>query len=174
MTTRQLFWGLVLQGSAWGLVQGALLGAIYGSLIPIGMRIQGRDYFDVVYLITGVALGGLMGGSVGLILGAIEGLWIGMLMRGARRVYPSNPSWRSRIGVAIWVYGVVGGLIGFALNYLVNIEMALCYPNRCSLDWGNYLIFIMLPALIAGWVAMNIRQRITHWYESQPPRLYPS
>lgn len=174
MTTRQLFWGTLSQGSAWGFVQGALWGGLYGSLAPIGMRIQGRDYLDLLYVAAGLALGGLMGGSIGLVLGAIEGLWIGVLIRVAPTVYSNNSAWHSRIKVATWIYGILGGLIGFTLNYLLNIEMALCYPYRCSLDWGNFLIFILAPALVAGWVATNIRQRVAHWYENQSPRFHPS
>lgn len=151
-------WGAVWRATAWGLLAGTVIGAIYGVAVGIG------------YLGTGSGIGILGfapgGATFGLIGGMLAGLADGIGIAAITAMSPPHPNgqarYLSRVRVTAAVFTLLTGalLVGFAAPYSLSL------PG---------IFFFDVPTPLAMAVSYAMAPRAVEWFlHAEPPAGSPS
>lgn len=143
MTKAYVFFGVWLRAIARGTLLGGLGGGIYGTFM---------------FPIVGTLYGAVLGGLAGLVLGILCGLFIGLIISIlGPSLKDADQYWIASTSSAIIT--VIGAIVVFRLMFR---EPLTPYGNGTELNF-RYLIFTLLPALIAGVTSACASRRVVAW-----------
>ena len=130
----------------WFSLLGLLLGGLYGLAIVL---IFIRDTDD---LLLGTYIGGFIGGIAGLFLGVTNGMITSFMV---------NKSTMTVHKLTKIYLGVMGlGFVVYAL-FMTGGDISQLPSSRN--DWEAYLIFFVVPVIIASGCAVWIARRMMRW-----------
>jgi hypothetical protein len=138
---------IIFRMTAWGLAGGAAGGAIYAVII---FAVTGSGLTCIAGII-GFLVGGVVGGSLGLLNGIVLGGFTRMELRSQMRF----AGYRALVCSESALLTGTGALFGF--------PWALSAPFELSDGW---IVYILIPALIAAVVAVVATARVVGWVEN--------
>jgi hypothetical protein len=142
-TKAYVFFGVWLRTIALGTLFGALGGGIYGTFM-----------YPVVATLFGIVLGG----AAGLILGILCGLFIGLIIAIlGTSLKDADQYWIASTSSAIIT--VIGAIVVFGLMFS---EPLTPDGNAGGLN-SRYLVYTLLPALIAGVISACASRGVVAW-----------
>jgi hypothetical protein len=144
ITKAYVFFGVWLRAIALGTLFGALGGGIYGTFM---------------FPIVGTFYGALFGGLAGLVLGTLCGLFISLLISIlGTSMKEADLHWIASTSSAIIT--VIGAIVVFGLMF--RESLTLSFGNGPELNF-QYLVFTLLPALIAGVTSAWASRGVVAW-----------
>jgi hypothetical protein len=143
MTKAYVFFGVWLRAIARGMLLGGLGGGIYGTFM---------------FPIVGTLYGAVLGGLAGLVLGILCGLFIGLIISIlGTSLKDADQYWIASTSSAIIT--VIGAVVVFGLMFS---EPLTPYGNAGGLN-SRYLVYTLLPALIAGVTSACASRGVVVW-----------
>jgi hypothetical protein len=145
MNNFDLAWGIIVRMTAWGGAGGTVVGCVYGFLL---ISFAGNSSLSLV----GACVGFLLGGTVGLAAGLVDGLVLAALMHFIPR------STINRIQYRVIIYGVcmfvttLGAVLGFS-SFAASLA-------GTTLGW---MLYILIPTLLAVVIAWKASAEVVTW-----------
>lgn len=169
MTTRRLLWGMTWRGGIWGCVLGTFLTSIYGWLFFAFTTGQSsvwskESLFSTSGLMLSIFVAVLFFSFPLLLVGLTGGFVIAILTR--KLFYPlTTPFQFRRISI---ISGFVIGVLGFLAIWVLRFgSWDVTYSLKTDPELLKYILFPIVPALIAGFGATFVSQRLARWYERE-------
>jgi MFS family permease len=176
MKTLQLLFSTTWRGGMWGLLAGTMVGATFGALFGnvlvfgVGLTQQQEQISlnDIpaaigavaILAIIGSVMGALFGVPTGFVVGIANGLLLGIISRVFFFPLKNARAYRWVIALISMAFTTLASWVGFML-------IMFLYANQDKADWVGIVIFLVVPALIAGVVAGFISQIGARWYEKK-------
>lgn len=151
------------RATKWGMISGAYLGLLYGTLAilvpgivahvmtPKEALVVSSLPFVLSYATFGGLFGCVIGGFMGFVLGIINGLILGSITRRFFRPLTNIRRYRCVLGLASTAISLVAAWIGFGRNYTGPFDQ-------------EAVIFSVMPTIIAGLTGLVASQCLATWY----------
>jgi hypothetical protein len=150
----RIFWNMTSYMLRWGVLGGAVLGALYGIVIAFTIFVdyeRGSIFIILPRLISssvmlGAPFGALFGGIAGAVIGIASGVSVGLL---TRMIFSLSRNWgwyRLSVGLVSVGFALVGGLLVF------NLFMP-------SYTIAGFMLMSGIPSLVAAVVFGHASQR---------------
>ena len=181
-----MFWDIIRDSTKLGLKAGTWLGGLYFPMIWVGSPLltwiqtgqpTSAPGGEVVTGIKIVLLSSLIGALFGMVLGALNGLFLAVLT--ARK--PQNhlsQHWR-QLAAAYAVLNLCGltGLLSLMFSTRFFTDFDFSDSNRLRTnwadgfysDWPTFFMCIGAPALLAAGAGVWAMARMAKWYQEAAP-----
>ncbi len=180
MTTLKLLGSTTVLGGGLGIVAATILGATYGAVVGITFLADIFSsspsgafrpfYEDIVAGLMFVFMVSNFGLVLALPFGFFGGLGGGLLLGIFTHIFFYPPSdvqqYHKILGVTSAIYGVLASVIP-ATRFFGTVLPTWHGGPRGKVDFSLYLLYPILPALLAGLGAVFVSQRIAKWYERE-------
>ncbi len=160
-----MFWDIIRDSTKLGLKAGTLLGGLYFPAIWAGYplltwiqtgHLSGTFGGEIRTGIGIVLLSSLTGALFGMVLGALNGLFLAVLTAAKPQNYLSQ-HWR-QLAAAYAVFNLCG------------VSRGIYFIIRPYSDWPTFFMCIGAPTLLAAGAAVWAMARMAKWYrEAAPP-----